>query len=159
VIFLVSLTCLLLLKGKKNNSIYSYDKNFIPLFLTLFFLFLEWFINHPTLRYGGYTFFALIFFIPISNFLEQRLHFHEKLMKRINILIIIAFSIFVIKNISRLQYENDKYQYNVFMNPYFGIEKKNFHFQKIFSKLNFNYREKNDDYYLILDNDIINSIN
>ena len=159
VIFLVSLTCLLLLKGKKNNNIYTYDKNFIPLFITLLFLFLEWFINHPTLRYGGYTFFALIFFIPISNFLEQRLHFHEKLVKQINILIIIAFSIFVIKNISRLQYENDKYQYNVLMNPYFGIEKKNFHFQKIFSKLNFNYREKNDDYYLILDNDIINSIN
>ena len=79
-------------------------------------------------------------------------------MKQINILIIIAFSIFVIKNISRLQYENDKYQYNVFKYPYFGIEKKNFHFQKIFSKLNFNYRKKNDNYYLILDNDIINSI-
>ena len=159
VIFLVSLVCLFLLKGKKNNNNYSYDKNFIPLFLILFFLFLEWFINHPTLRYGGYTFFALIFFIPTSNFLEKRLHFHEKLMKQFNILIIVALSIFVIKNISRLQYENDNYQYNLFTNPYFAIEKKHFHFQKIFSKLNFNYRKKNDNYYLILDNDIIKSIN
>ena len=95
--------------------------------------------------------------IKMFYFLLQMLV--EKLVKQINILIIIAFSIFVIKNISRLQYENDKYQYNVFMNPYFGIEKKNFYFQKIFSKLNFNYREKNDNYYLILDKDIINSIN
>ena len=159
VIFLVSLVCLVLLRGKKNNKNYSYDKNFIPLFLILSFLFLEWFVNHPTLRYGGYTFFALSFFIPISYFLENRLHFHAKLIKQFNILIIIALSIFIIKNISRLQHENEKYQYNLFINPYFGIEKKNFHFQKIFSKLNFNYREKNNDYYLILDYDIIKSIN
>jgi len=159
VIFLVSLVCLVLLRGKKNNKNYSYDKNFIPLFLILSFLFLEWFVNHPTLRYGGYTFFALSFFIPISYFLENRLHFHAKLIKQFNILIIIALSIFIIKNISRLQHENEKYQYNLFINPYFGIEKKNFHFQKIFSKLNFNYREKNNNYYLILDYDIIKSIN
>ena len=80
-------------------------------------------------------------------------------MKQFNILIIVALSIFVIKNISRLQYENDNYQYNLFTNPYFGIDKKHFHFQKIFSKLNFNYRKKNDNYYLILDNNIIKSIN
>ena len=159
VIFLVSLVCLVLLRGKKNNKNYSYDKNFIPLFLILSFLFLEWFVNHPTLRYGGYTFFALSFFIPISYFLENRSHFHAKLIKQFNILIIIALSIFIIKNISRLQHENEKYQYNLFINPYFGIEKKNFHFQKIFSKLNFNYREKNNNYYLILDYDIIKSIN
>jgi len=159
VVFLVSLVCLLILKGKKNNKNYSYDKNFIPLFLILSFLFLEWFINHPTLRYGGYTFFALTFFIPISNFLEKRFYFHGKLMKQVNILIIITLSIFIIKNISRLQYENNKYQYNLFTNPYFSIEKKNFHFQKIFSKLNLNYRKKNNNYYLILNYDIINSTN
>ena len=50
------------LEEKKIIKIYSYDKNFIPLFLILSFLFLEWFVNHPTLRYGGYTFFALIIF-------------------------------------------------------------------------------------------------
>ena len=159
VIFLVSLICLLILKGKKNDNSNSYDKNFTPLFLILFFLFLEWFINHPTLRYGGYTLFALAFFIPISIFLEKRLHIHTKLMKQINILIIIVLSVFIVKNISRLQYENDKYQYNLFTNPYFAIEKKNFHFQEIFSKLNFNYREKNNNYYLILDYNIIKSIN
>ncbi len=159
VIFLVSLICLLILKGKKNDNSNSYDKNFTPLFLILFFLFLEWFINHPTLRYGGYTLFALAFFIPISIFLEKRLHIHTKLMKQINILIIIVLSVFIVKNISRLQYENDKYQYNLFTNPYFAIEKKNFHFQEIFSKLKFNYKEKNNNYYLILDYNIINSIN
>ncbi len=159
VIFLVSLICLLLLKGKKKTDNYSYDKNFILLFLLLSFLFLEWFINHPTLRYGGYSFFALIFFIPISNFLDKRLHININLKKQIRILIIITFSVFIFKNITRLQYENDKYQYNLFTNPYFNIEEKNFEFQKIFSTLNHNYRIKNNNYYLILDYDIIKSIN
>jgi len=159
VIFLVSLMCLLLLKGKKKTVNYSYDKNFILLFLILFFLFLEWFINHPTLRYGGYSFFALMFFIPISNFLDKRIHAKKNLKKKVNILIIITFSVFIFKNITRLQYENDKYQYNLFTNPYFNIEEKNFHFLKIFSTLNYNYRIKNNNYYLILDYDIIKSIN
>ena len=159
VIFLVSLVSILLIKGKKKINNHSYNKNFILLFLVLFFLFLEWFINHPSLRYGGYSFFALMFFIPISNFLEKSLHSNENLKKQTSILVIIAFSIFIFKNITRLQYENDKYQYNLLINPYFNIEEKNFHFQKIFSTLNYNYRIKNNNYYLILDYNIIKSIN
>ena len=159
VIFLISLMCILLFKGKKNTHKHSFDKNFIPLFLVLFFLFVEWFINHPTLRYGGYSFFALMFFIPISNFLDKRLHLNKNLKKQTHILIIITFGIFIFKNITRLQYENNKYQFNLFTNPYFNIEEKHFHFQKIFSDLDYDYRKKNDNYYLILDYDIIKSIN
>ena len=159
VIFLVSLICSLLLKGKKINKNYFYDKNFTHLIIILFFLFLVWFINHPSLRYGGYIFFALMFFIPISNFLAKKVYFDKILKKRINVLIIITFSIFIIKNIIRLQNENDKYQYNLFTNPYFNIEEKNFNFQKIFSKLNYEYRKDHDSYYLTLDYDIINRIN
>ena len=159
VIFLVSLICSLLLKGKEINKNYFYDKNFTPLILILSFLFLVWFINHPTLRYGGYTFFALTFFIPISNFLDKKLHFKKNLKKRINILIIITFGIFVIKNITRLQFENSKYQYNLLTNPFFNLEEKNFIFQKFFSKLNYEYMKDHDSYYLILDYDIIKIIN
>ena len=159
VIFLVSLICSLFFKNKTINKNYFYDTNFTPLLTILTLLFLIWFINHPALRYGGYIFFALIFFIPVSIFLERKLYSSKSLKKKIDILIILTFSIFAIKNISRLQSEYDKYEYNVFTNPYFYIEEKNFNFQKIFSKLNAEYRKDHDNYYLILDYDFIKSIN
>ena len=77
---------------------------------------------------------------------------------QINVLIIVAFSIFVIKNITRLQYENDKYQYDLFINPYFNLDEKNFNFQKILSELNYEYRKDHDSYYLILNYKIIKGI-
>tara|TARA_B100000768_G_C11273361_1_gene374581 strand:- start:344 stop:2008 length:1665 start_codon:yes stop_codon:yes gene_type:complete len=158
IIFLVSLICSLLLKGKEKNKNYFFDKNYIPLILILSFLFLIWFVNHPALRYGGYAFFGLMFFIPISNFLAKKFYSKKRLKKRINILIIVAFSIFVIKNITRLQYENNKYQYDLFINPYFNLDEKNFNFQKILSELNYEYRKDHDSYYLILNYKIIKDI-
>ena len=159
VIFLVSLICTLLLQGDKKVNNQYYNRKFIPLFFLLFFLFLEWFVNHPTLRYGGYHFFALIFFLPICIFLEKRLHSSKNLNKRINILIIIAFSIFITKNIIRLKNENIKYKYNVLSSSYFHIEEKNFYFQEFFSKLHYEYRKNHNNFYLILDYDIIKKIN
>jgi len=159
VIFLVTLICTLLLKGNKKINSHPYDKNFIPLFLALFLLFMEWFINHPTLRYGGYTFFALIFFLPSSIFLEKRHNFNVKLKKKIKILIIVTFSVFIMKNISRLNNENSKYEYNVLTNPYFHIEKKHFNFQKIFTELHNRYKKKNDNFYFILSSNFIRNIN
>ena len=85
--------------------------------------------------------FLLYIFYSNKYFLRKKIHL-IKIDKTINILIIVALSIFIIKNISRLQHENEKYQYNLFTNPYLIIRRKNFHFQKIFSKLNFNYRKK-----------------
>ena len=72
VIFLISIICLFTLKNIKNKSYIGYNHNYNPLFAILIILFLEWFINHPALRYGGYTLLALMFFIPLSIFLENK---------------------------------------------------------------------------------------
>ena len=43
----------------------------------------EWFLNHPALRYGGFTLIALSIFIPLSIFIESRLNLNSKLKKKI----------------------------------------------------------------------------
>ena len=159
VIFLISIICLFALMNVKNKNYVGYNHNYNPLFIILIILFLEWFINHPALRYGGYTLLALMFFIPLSIFLEKKVSFNNKFKKKVIILIIIALSFFVIKNISRLNKEYLKYQYNILSNPYFHINENSFYFQKILADLQRKYKKDNDSFYLILNYNLINNDN
>ena len=159
VIFLISIICLFALKNANNKNYVGYNHNYNPLFIILIILFLEWFINHPALRYGGYTLLALMFFIPLSIFLEKKVSFNNKFKKKVIILIIIALSFFVIKNISRLNKEYLKYQYNILSNPYFYINENSFYFKKIFADLQRKYKKDNDSFYLILNYNLINNDN
>ena len=159
VIFLISIICLFALMNVKNKNYVGYNHNYNPLFIILIILFLEWFINHPALRYGGYTLLALMFFIPLSIFLEKKVLFNNKFKKKVIILIVIALSFFVFKNISRLNKEHVKYQYNILSNPYFYINDNSFYFQKIFADLQRKYKKDNDSFYLILNYNLINNDN
>jgi len=159
VIFLISIICLFTLKNIKNKSYVGYNHNYNPLFAILIILFLEWFINHPALRYGGYTLLALMFFIPLSIFLKTKVLFDNKFKKKVIILIVIALSFFVIKNISRLNKEHTKYRYNILINPYFYINENSFYFQKILADLQHKYKKNTDSFYLILNYDLINNDN
>jgi hypothetical protein len=157
VIFLISIISLCVFRVGKKNHIYNYNKDYKLLFVALIILFAEWFVNHPTLRYGGYTFFALMFFVPLSFFLEKRTVCNQKFKKKVSILIVAAFSIFIIKNVSRLHSENTKYGYNILTNPYFHVNENNFVFQKILRTLDLKYKKNNDSFYLILDYKLINN--
>ena len=159
VIILISMICLFALKNIKNKNHVVYNHNYNHLFIILIILFLEWFINHPALRYGGYTLLALMFFIPLSIFLEKKVLFNNKFKKKVIILIVIALSFFVIKNISRLNKEHVRYQYNILSNPYFYINDNSFYFQKILADLQRKYKKDNDSFYLILNYNLINSDN
>jgi hypothetical protein len=159
VIFLISIICLFTLKNIKNKSYIGYNHNYNPLFAILIILFLEWFINHPALRYGGYTLLALMFFIPLSIFLKTKVLFDNKFKKKVIILIVIALSFFVIKNISRLNKEHTKYRYNILINPYFYINENSFYFQKILADLQHKYKKNTDSFYLILNYNLIKNDN
>ena len=50
----------------KNLRKIEVNKKIFGTYAVLIILFIEWFYNHPSLRYGGYSLIALIFFIPIS---------------------------------------------------------------------------------------------
>ena len=100
-----------------------------------------------------------MFFIPLSIFLEKKVSFNNKFKKKVIILIIIALSFFVIKNISRLNKEYLKYEYNILSNPYFYINDNSFYFQKILADLQRKYKKDNDSFYLILNYNLINNDN
>ena len=46
-------------------------KEIIYLYFAIIVLLIEWFINHPALRYGGYSLVAISIFIPLSLLLEK----------------------------------------------------------------------------------------
>ena len=58
-------------------------KKYQLLYFILIFLIIEWFLKHPTLRYGGYHIIGLIIFIPLSMLLgKTKLNFKESIKKR-----------------------------------------------------------------------------
>ncbi|MDC1155717.1 hypothetical protein OAT07_05790, partial [Candidatus Pelagibacter sp.] len=156
VLFLTSLITYLLLKNKKVR-LFQKRKYKLVLFL-IFILFIEWFLNHPTLRYGGFTLIALLIFLPLSIHLEKYLSYSSNLLKKIYILIILTLIIYVGKNIDRLINEYIKYNYNPFLNAHFFIKENAFFFSKMIIKANIEQRKTNKYFYLVLSKELINKI-
>ncbi len=96
----------------------------IYLFILLFFI--EWFFNHPALRYGGYHLIALIIFVPLSLYLHN-INFKNKIFKKKLITFItIILLISVGRNIDRIINEYEIYNFNVFKNPSYNRNFQNF---------------------------------
>ncbi len=105
---------------------------YLPVYLLIVILFLEWFFHHPALRYGGYHLISLIFFIPLSIYLSNKTFDNKKMNKRIFLIIILIFSTFVIRNAQRLLKEHNVYDYNLFIHPSFDKKFENY---SIYSKI------------------------
>ena len=115
---------------KKNFQIKkNLDFNVKPViisYLSILIVFLLWFFNFPSLRYAGYTIVFLVLVVPISLFLAKRINFNSKnLIKKINVLIILAIFIFNLKNIQRLNKElnlniNEHHNFSNF--PFFWVD-------------------------------------
>ena len=138
--------------------------------MIIFLLLIEWFYNHPSLRYGGYCLVALIFAIFTSLYLSTFKQSYLKIQKKILIFIIIALVVFVGRNIARLHKEFHIYSYNPIKNYRYNLSKSHFRINDeiIFLKNNFkncstkkaeckkNYRfviKKYEDKYYIIKND------
>ena len=123
------------LKKIKNK----HDKYVIFTFFLLIIIFCEWFYNHPSLRYGGYSVIALLFFIPSSIFLSN----YNISLKKFNhfavILTILAVTIFLLRNINRIDKEITKYNYKPLKETYYSINKKYFILQNNMNDLKDNY--------------------
>ena len=105
------------------------------LYLVVIVLIIEWFINHPTLRYGGYSLFALLFILPFSKYLGRNNLKLKILRKKTYLILLIAFSVFIFRNIDRLNEENNKYKFNVLNSPYYELKNVHFRIDKKFDKL------------------------
>ena len=118
---------------KKNKKI-NYDFNKIKiLYLFLLFIFIIWFIKFPTLRYAGYIIVYIIFTLPLIYFFSRKINISEKLsIKKISILFLIGYSIFLIKNSSRIYEEiliPEEKHHNFKNFPLYWVE--NINYQKV----------------------------
>ena len=87
----------------KSHSTIILKNNFLILYATSIIIFLIWLMNFPTLRYAGYIVTYLIFILPFCFIIDKKVDFSKKEnLKKIFIILIISYSIFLFKNISRI---------------------------------------------------------
>lgn len=142
-LLLVSLIVFFIFYKKQKRKIITSPKTRSYIKLTLFFLIIllfEWFVNHPSLRYGGYILVAFIFFIPLSLILESYKNKILAIKKSVIILLIITIIIFVGRNIIRINDEINKYDYKPLRSTFYYIDKSHFRIHLKFENLieNFN---------------------
>ena len=121
-------------KSKKTKV----DKKILGFYAVIIILFFEWFYNHPSLRYGGFSLIALIFFIPLSIYISKFLS--EKNLK-IKLVILIMFSliIFIGRNVTRINDEINKYSYDLIKKPFYIVDEKHFRIDKFISEIKKKY--------------------
>lgn len=144
---LVMATIVLLFFYKKGNLARSNKKykNIIILYSLILFLLVEWFFNHPALRYGGYIIFTLLILIPTSLFLERN-HVNAKvIVPRLYVLLVITIIIFLARNILRVNNEIIKYDYKPLSYAFYYIDQNHFRVQVFIKKLIENYKNCGDN--------------
>tara|TARA_Y100000590_G_C15729987_1_gene1016622 strand:+ start:451 stop:2157 length:1707 start_codon:yes stop_codon:yes gene_type:complete len=109
-------------KNKKFKNILNLKSYLILLVLPMVFL-LEWFLLHPSMRYGGYVLIALPLII-ITSLMIDKLNIDNK-KKNSLILLFLFISIlgFLGRNIDRINKEIEVYNYKILESPYFYVEK------------------------------------
>ena len=154
-ILIVIISLIFLIKFEK---IKLPKKNFYLFYVFVLLLLFEWFLNHPALRYGGFTLIALSIFIPLSVFTESRLNSDLKLKKKITFLIFISFLIFSFKNFDRILKESDKYNYNPLINAHYYINEETGNSYELLSKAEKKRNIDGKKFYIVLDKSLIKKI-
>ena len=124
----------------KNKKKLEKDNFYFDYYAILLILFMEWFYNHPALRYGGYALIALIIFYPFSFSLQIFTNSKKKIKKTFILLIGITVFIFASRNIDRLFDERTYYNYKPEVNIFYKVDKSHFRVQREFNKLIKNYK-------------------
>ena len=140
----------------KSKKIKLHKRKYILFYFSILILFLEWFYNHPALRYGGYTILALMVFIPISLFLEKFQSNSILFKKKVYFLVILTALIFISKNVNRINNEYIKYNYNLIKNPFFYLNKDSFKINDMVKIYYEKQKENSKKKYLILNKKILN---
>ena len=140
----------------KSKKIKLHKRKYILFYFSILILFLEWFYNHPALRYGGYTILALMVFIPISLFLEKFQSNSILFKKKVYFLVILTALIFISKNLNRINHEYIKYNYNLIKNPFFYLNKDGFKINDMVKIYYEKQKENSKKKYLILNKKNLN---
>ncbi len=123
-------------RARRNirNSSYLYI-----IFIFLFILLLEWFFNHPSLRYGGYILISLAIFIPFSIYLERQGNLYDKIKPKLKFIILLTIIIFISRNGLRINDEIKKYDYKPIKETFYFIDQNHFRVTKLFEEIIKNY--------------------
>lgn len=124
--FVVLIFWLLFFKEKKNKNFRKNNQFIIITYLLLILIFIEWFYNHPALRYGGYCVITLLIYIPFSIYLGNLKVSYKKFNKITIMLILITVVIFGTRNIGRIIKETNLYNYKPFTETFYTIKDSTF---------------------------------
>ena len=130
---------LIIFRPYSKNTIGLKKNNIGFILLLIIILFLEWFYNHPALRYGGYCIIAAFSFIIISNKLENSVLDKINLKKRFVYLIIFSIIVFAGRNIHRISKEHNQYNYNPLKNVFYSIDSSYFNLDSKMKSLKKNF--------------------
>ena len=129
----------------KKKSNFKKRKYYIIIFFLIVYL-IEWFLYHPSLRYGGYHIFILIVSIPLIISIEKFELSWTSFRKKAIIFVMITLVIFLGRNILRLNKEYNVYNYNIFKNMNYkfigGDRDYHFRYEKLINDKDFNYEYK-----------------
>jgi len=121
-ILFISIVVTLIFKTYSKYKKKSQIKTDYLLYLPPIIFLIEWFINHPSMRYGGYVLFAIPIFLYTALKIEKYI-LSKIIIKNITYtLIILSLLLFNVRNIDRLIKEDKVYNYNLVKSPYFFIE-------------------------------------
>ena len=134
-VLLISIFLFFFRKNFFNKKLIKINNHVYLVYLLIFFLGIEWFYNHPALRYGGYHILALLLFIPISIKLNSSKVDLKKYTKISFILISITIFIFISRNINRVMNEVEFYGYQPIKETFYSVDDSSFRIQKKMDKL------------------------
>ena len=146
--FLLGISVLLLISFfvlKSSEKISQKKKKINLLVFFILILLLEWFYNHPALRYGGYCLIVSLVFIYFSIFMEKYQVQINLISKKFYFLIFVTMLIFIFRNYERVKFEKEFYSYKPLKNFYFKIEEKSFNLQNNIEELISNYEVCKDN--------------
>ena len=102
----ISVIILFLFRGSnKENPDKKNRKIILSIFILTIILSLEWFLNHPAFRYGGYYLLCILWFIPLSIYLSKKKFLFNQKKTMIISTIIFSLLVFNLRNIKRIDDE------------------------------------------------------
>ena len=119
----------------KNNKVRHSYKGIFLIYFMLVLLFVEWFYNHPALRYGGYPLIALLLFLPIAQYLSKKDFLNFNINIRTYFLIFLTLSVFVTRNFNRLHNEEQQYKYKPIKKINYHVDNSYFRIQNTFNNI------------------------
>ena len=148
---IILLICIFLFFFRKSffkKIIIIVDHHVYLVYLLILILGIEWFYNHPALRYGGYHIIALLVFIPISVKLGSSQIDLKKYSKICIMLVSLTIIIFLSRNISRIINEVERYSYKPITQTYYSLDDNHFRIQKQMDQLieQYNLCKKNKSF-------------